>query len=229
MAQLVGLPVAEPIIIEVDSGFIEHTPALRFQLANRQVAPTPGLQFGSRLVEGDGVVDFLPGSLSIHNVRAFHGMLAFDKWTAQADGRQAVFSRRPRRRSFDAIFIDQGYAFGLDWTFLDSPLRGTYARVGVYERISQWNDFEPWLSRIEHCNGRDLRALALEAPAEWYADDKDLDDLLGQLINRRSQVRNLITSFRLSSRQPFPNWTDTTPDADRAAGMSPRALAFGTA
>jgi hypothetical protein len=209
MAQAIGLPVPVPSIIEVDAEFIDRNPQLRFQLTSTNICPTPGLQFGSQLVEADQVCDFLPEQLPVKNPEDFHGILAFDKWTSQADGRQVVYSRRKRQRKWQATFIDFGYAFNLEWSFPDSPLRGVYARNSVYQHISGWHDFEPWLDRIEHFSATDLYTAAEDMPFEWYEDRQALGDLFDQLMHRRALVRELITSFRTSVRQPFPNWTDT--------------------
>jgi hypothetical protein len=209
LARIIGLPVPEPIIIEVDAAFIERTPDLCFQLAGRTLQPAPGLQFGSRLIANDYVMDFLPDCLTtIENARAFAGILAFDKWTCQADGRQAVFHHSARQRNWRATFIDFGYAFNAtDWQFPDSPLRGVYALNNVYRHVANWNAFEPWLSRIEHFSARDMYNAAEDIPPAWYGERHELDALLERLIQRRGRVRDLITSFRHSTRTPFPCWT----------------------
>ena len=80
----------------------------------------------------------------------------------------------------------------------------------VYERIESWNDFAPWLSRIERFPARQLHSIADEIPGEWYGERAELQRLLDCLLERRSRVRQLIEDFRTSSRNPFPNWTMTT-------------------
>ena len=86
----------------------------------------------------------------VRNLETFAGMLAMDKWTGNANGRQAAFWRKLREQKYTAAFIDQGYCFNAgEWTFPDYPLRGVYARNEVYEGVRGWESFEPWLSRIE--------------------------------------------------------------------------------
>ena len=46
----------------------------------------------------------------VRNRHEFAGILAFDKWTCNADGRQVAFWKRLRERKFAATFIDQGYS-----------------------------------------------------------------------------------------------------------------------
>ncbi len=54
----------------------------------------------------------------IANRQDFPRVLAFDKWTGNSDGRQAVFVKQPKERRYRAIFIDQGYCFNAgEWDF----------------------------------------------------------------------------------------------------------------
>ena len=93
LARMIGLSVPEPVIILVDEKTILEQ-QITFTLAGRAVAARPGLQFGSALVTG-GVLDWLPGTMlgRVRNLREFAGLLAFDKWTGNADGRQVVFHK----------------------------------------------------------------------------------------------------------------------------------------
>src|SRR5947209_6336789 len=73
------------------------------------------------------------------NVEEFAGMLVVEKWTGNANGRQAAFGRESREKKYKASFIDQGYCFNAgEWTFPDYPLRGVYARNEVYEGVRGW-------------------------------------------------------------------------------------------
>ena len=173
------------------------------------MVPTAGLHFGSRFIVDEEVHDWLPSSWigNIKNVKEFAGILAFDKWTGNADGRQVVFHKKRSQRKYRAAFIDFGYCFNAaEWNFLDSPLRGAYARQEVYAHIESWSDFEPWLSRIERCSTAILQSIARDIPIEWYGERHDLDFLLDSLFERCRTVRRLIDDCRNSPRNPFPNW-----------------------
>jgi hypothetical protein len=212
LARMVGLSVPEPVIILVDEETIREQ-GIAFTLAGRAVAARPGLQFGSALVTGEAL-DWLSGTMlgRVRNLREFAGLLAFDKWTCNADGRQVVFHKEMRERKYAASFIDFGYCFNAgEWGFPDAPLRGVYGLNDVYERIESWDDFEPWLSRIERFPSRPLQGIADEIPCEWYGERSDLQRLQDRLLERRSIVRQLIEDFRNSSRNPFPNWTAGRP------------------
>jgi hypothetical protein len=226
LARMIGLSVPEPVIILVDEETILEQ-QITFTLAGRAVAARPGMQFGSALVSGE-VLDWLPGTMlgRVSNLREFAGLLAFDKWTCNADGRQVVFHKKPQQRKFEAAFIDFGYCFNAgEWSFPDAPLRGVYGLNDVYERIESWDDFEPWLSRIERFSERQLHSIADEIPCEWYGERAELRRLLDCLLDRRSMVRQLIEDFRTSSRNPFPNWTAGRP-ALRATEVSMEPLAI---
>jgi hypothetical protein len=208
LAQLIGLSAPEPVIIHVDEQTIREQ-QITFTLAGCPGAPRPGLQFGSRLITAELIFDFLPRTMlgQIKNVSEFAGTLAFDKWTSNADGRQVVFHKNAHQRKYTAIWIDFGYCFNAgEWSFPDSPLRGTYARNEVYEHIASWDDFAPWLERIEEFSAAKLQEVADEVPCEWYGERSELESLLKQLIDRRGIVRRLIEDFRTSTRNPFPKW-----------------------
>ena len=213
LAERVGLPVPAGEVIEVSEWLICHTPDLCFQLAGRTVQCRPGLQFGSRFAVdpfAGQVFDYLPEALlgKVRNLESFAGALALDKWTCNANGRQATFWRQGRERKYTASFIDQGFCFNAgEWTFPDSPLRGVYGSNAVYEGIRGWQDFEPWLSGIEALDETTIGKASEAVPPEWYGNDWDaMEQLMAALLKRRARVRELITSFRNSSRRPFPNW-----------------------
>lgn len=216
LAERLGLPVPITEVIEVSEWLIRNTPELRVELAGNSVPCSPGLQFGARYVcdpsEGQ-TFDYLPESMmaKVRNPEAFAGILALDKWLGNANGRQAVFSKKGREKKYTATFIDQGYCFNAgEWDFPDSALRGVYARNCVYQEVAGWESFEPWLSRIERFDPEAVRETAAAIPPEWIANDwPALEKLVESIVERRTKVRELITAFRLSSRQPFPKWAET--------------------
>lgn len=215
LAERAGLPVPATEVVEVDEWLVEHTPELSIQLAHNTIRCQAGLQFGSRYVvsplEGQ-VLDYLPVEMldRVRNLETFLGMLVLDKWTGNANGRQAAFWRKSRERKYTASFIDQGYCFNAgEWTFPDYPLRGVYARNEVYESARGWESFEPWLSRVEKMEEDVVWNLAGEIPPEWYSGEwEELETLARTLIARRRTVRELIEAFRISPRRPFPEWRE---------------------
>jgi hypothetical protein len=107
-------------------------------------------------------------------------------------------------------FIDQGYCFNPgEWTFPDFPLRGVYASNCVYQRVQGWDDFEPALSQAESMDPQVIWSCAEEIPEEWDEGDcTGLERLSDRLFIRRGAIPKLISEFRHSSRNPFPNWRD---------------------
>ena len=217
IAAFVGLPVPSTEIIEVDDWLIDHTPELRMQLAHGSTKCLSGAHFGSRYAVdplGGQVFDYMPVEFlhsRVRNLEAFFGMLALDKWTGNMDARQVAYWRRARERHYTAAFIDHGHCFNAErWTFPDDPLRGVYAQNEVYATVRNWESFTPWLVRIETFPPKTLRAIADEIPCEWYERDRrSLDQLIEELIARRSLVRDLIERLRFSSRRPFPCWAES--------------------
>jgi hypothetical protein len=213
LAARLGLPVPATTAIDVRESLIEHTDDLVIQLGRGSARCRPGLQFGSRYPGSPAeiaVYDFLPDEQlrEAANIGDFCGMLVFDKWTCNTNGRQAIFFRAAGESRYRAQMIDQGFCFNAgEWNFPDAPLRGLYARHCVYESVRGMESFEPWLARIE--TRVDERALeeAASMPPEWYNFEQDaLEKMLEQLLRRKKIVRELILSAWKSSAQPFPNW-----------------------
>ncbi len=213
LALAAGLSVPDVVLMEVSSWLIENTAELEIDLGRTRVKCRPGLQFGSRFAGGmmpGQVVDYLPEEqlTELKNPGEFAGILALDKWTGNANGRQAVFTRRQRERRYRAVFIDFGYCFHAgEWRFEDIPLRGIYFRNDVYREVTGWDSFEPWLTRLETMAAETVWAAASEVPAEWYGGDlADMETLVEKLLARRGKIRDLIDEFARSDRRPFPKW-----------------------
>jgi hypothetical protein len=213
IAVAAGLTVPETELVEVTHWLIENTPELEIDLGQTRNKCQPGLQFGSRFVGGlmpGQVVDYLPEEqlAEVKNLSEFAGILALDKWTGNANGRQAVFARKQREKRYRAVFIDFGYCFHAgEWRFEDAPLRGVYYRNAVYQEISGWGSFEPWLTRMETMAADTIWEAANEIPPEWYGGDlSEMEELVEKLLARRSRIRELIEGFGKSDRRPFLKW-----------------------
>lgn len=214
LAESVGLPVPPSEVVFVEEWLVKSTRELNIRLAHGNVACASGLQFGSRYIAdpSDGqVLDYMPVEMleRVRNLAAFAGMLAFDKWTGNIDGRQAAFLRKRHERNYAAVFIDQGYCFNAEsWTFPDNPLRGIFGHPEVYAPIQGWQSFEPWLARIEGMPPDRIFSIADEIPPEWYGSDRiGLRRLGEELVARRELVRGLVEIMRMSPRRPFPLWS----------------------
>jgi hypothetical protein len=213
LAAAAGLTAPQVELIEVSSWLVENTAELEMDLGRTREKCRPGLQFGSRFVGGlmpGQVMDFLPEEqlAEVKNLGEFAGILALDKWTGNANGRQAVFARKQRERRHRAVFIDYGYCFHAgEWRFEDAPLRGVYYRNDVYREVSGWESFEPWLTRMETIPADTVWEAASEVPPEWYGGDlSEMEALVEKLLARRSRIRELIEEFGKSDRAPFPKW-----------------------
>ncbi len=214
LARRLGLPAPICNVVEVSRELVENTVDLVIQLGAGRIPCKPGKQFGSQFPAHPAEVtayDFLPDEQlgQVDNLAEFAGILVFDKWTCNTNGRQVVFLREPGQSGFHAWMIDQGFCFNAgDWNFPDAPLRGLYVRQRVYAPVSGLDSFQPYLGRVEHRMTRDTLGEAIEQiPPEWYHSDLDaLEAMAERLYQRRERIRELIVSARDSSRQPFPNW-----------------------
>lgn len=213
------IPSPKIAVVQITEGFLSANPEAHLSLGSRSIPVEPGWHFGSQY-PGDpartAVYDFLPDSLlpRVVNLEAFRAVLVFDKWAANADGRQCVFYRAMVRRGeggqpgFVTRMIDHGFAFnGPNWDFPDSPLQGLYARNLVYESVRSLDDFQPWLDQVVHFPEEVMDVALRSVPAAWLEREEDaLEQLLECLYGRRRRVPELIESCRSSRSNPFPNW-----------------------
>lgn len=229
LAARLGLPTTPVAIVEVSEELIRLTPDLAMEMPCQRIPCQAGLQFGSRY-PGDprrlALHDFLPDEQlrQVANLHDFAGMLVFDKWTCNTNGRQTLFFQGPLREErqapdsfaaekgalpYSTLMIDQGFCFNAgEWNFPDAPLRGLYARNRVYEGVTGMESFAPWLERLERqMTERALDDITRQIPPAWYGDDFDaLLRLSEQLLQRRARVPELILDAKKSNRQPFPYW-----------------------
>lgn len=162
---------------------------------------------------------------TVANRDCFPAILVFDKWTCNCDARQLVFHRlsggtngsrtRGDGRSGDspqyaATMIDQGFCFNAsEWNFPDTPLRGLYSRLAVYQEVVGWESFEPMLRQVEHLADDLLEEAAARVPPEWYEDRADeMGVLVNELAERRHKVVSLLEACCHSEKRPFPGWKD---------------------
>ena len=221
------ISVPETALIRVTAEFLAANPQLHLNLGAQRIPIEPGWHFGSQF-PGDpnrvAVYDYLPDALlpQVANLDDFRAILVFDKWVANADGRQSIFHRALVHRSEDrapasrpgfvARMIDHGFAFnGPHWDFPESPLQGLYHRQVVYESVRSLNDFRPWLDQVVHFPEEVIDQAWKRIPPDWIDGEEDqLAQLLDRLHARRSRLPELISACRESRINPFPNWAGST-------------------
>jgi hypothetical protein len=213
LAARLGLRVPEADIVEVREDLIANTEDMVIQLGRGRAPCKAGKQFGSRYPgkpTETPVFDFLPDEQlqGLSNLEDFLGMLVFDKWTCNTNGRQAIFFRDRAAPEYSAQMIDNGFCFNAEeWNFPDAPLRGLYARHRVYQSVNGMASFGAWIHRVEKISESMVDEIYGEIPPEWYGFDSNaIERMLEQLLRRRSLVGELIATAWKSSAQPFPNW-----------------------
>ena len=222
LAALLGLPVATATVVVVERRLIDLSAEMTIEHRRGRSPCQAGKCFGSRVPvdpRRSQVYDLMPFS-EVGNPLDFLGMLVFDKWTCNADGRQVVFFRQGESPELTAVMIDQGFCFNSsEWNFPDSPLRGRYYLPRVYDSVNSMDRFEPWLSRLEsEIDEKSILAAAEGIPAEWYESDANsLARLLERLNSRRCKVRELLWSAWKSDARLFPNWLAPSSPKGRAA------------
>ena len=231
LLEYLGLPTPPWEIVEVPDYLVEASPELTMEFGRETRRCTPGRHFGSRYPvdpSRQAIYDYVPLALlrMVANKEAFLGMVAFDKWVSNADGRQAVFFRAKagdhlsseqleanpeigsRSLVYVANMIDHGFAFNAHhWDFSENPEQGLYTRREVYESVKGFDDFEPWLGRICNLPPSVLDDAYKYVPPHWHGEQWDeLESLLERLYARRAETPDLIRKSKLAARDPFPEW-----------------------
>ena len=130
LASRMGLPTAPVEVIEVGAELIRLTPELCIELPRSRTPCTAGLQFGSRY-PGDPrqmtLHDFLPDEKlrEVENLHEFAGMLVFDKWTCNTNGRQTIFFEDTPRKGGGSGTAEEHVQAGV--------ARGTFSTGDVAE------------------------------------------------------------------------------------------------
>jgi hypothetical protein len=138
LASRLGLPTAPVEVVEVGAELIRLTPELCIELPRSRTPCAAGLQFGSRY-PGDprqmALHDFLPDEKlrEVRNLHDFAGMLVFDKWACNTNGRQTVFFEEAARASgLTPGAAEAGLASGLEPRVgRGEAARGTSPRGGT--------------------------------------------------------------------------------------------------
>ena len=217
LAARLGLPTTPVDVIDVSEELIRLTPDLCVEMARQRIPCKPGKQFGSRYRLDPRRLtwfDFLPDPQleRVENFHEFAGMLVFDKWSCNTNGRQTLFWRElPEEPNspYRAIMIDQGFCFNAgEWNFPDAPLRGLYARNRVYQGVIGRESFEPWIDCMNRgVTERVLGSILQEIPPDWYDDGLDsVTTLVERLLQPKHQVPELLFAAKNTTRRPFPNW-----------------------
>jgi len=213
LASYLGLRVPHFEIVSISEDLIRDSLELRMQFGHGRVPCQAGLNFGSRYpgqYKSVPVYDYLPESelSAVSNLQDFLGILAFDKWTCNTDGRQAVFVYESDQQVFGAYMVDNGFCFNAgEWNFPDAPLRGLYNKRAVYQNVRGIDAFDFWIAGIERITLNVLEDAYSAIPKEWYEHDVEaIHKLIDRLSRRRDRVPDLITSARKTSPNPFPSW-----------------------
>ncbi|MBM3774622.1 MAG: hypothetical protein FJW37_05600 [Acidobacteria bacterium] len=219
------LSTPEVALSGVSWEFLDNNPDVCIRMGSQRVEVAPGWHFGSRHPghpERTAIYDFIPDVLlkDVSNLADFLGMLVFDKWAANADGRQAIFLRarvrdwdqeiagKNPKSGFVALMIDHGYVFqGPHWNFEDSPLQGLCARNIVYHGVRSLESFEPWLTHAANLPEEVVDRAWKQVPREWIqGDEEELEKLLERLLRRRRLLPDLLRLAARARPEAFPGW-----------------------
>lgn len=155
-----------------------------------------GLHLGSLYpVNPDRVAiyDFLPDKIieaHLVNRRDFLTTFIFDCWAGHADQRQVIFVRNPRRKGFEANFIDHGWCFGAhSWKLIADPIVCRSFHRAAYRALDMQSIANETIEVIRSWTLADIEELVSSIPREWFDVDKDaFGRMASQLIARTDSI-----------------------------------------
>jgi hypothetical protein len=143
LAARLGLPTTPVAVLEVSEELIRYTPELCVELPRARTPCVAGLQFGSRF-PGDprrlALYDFLPDEQlrEVANLHDFAGMLVFDKWTCNTNGRQTLFYARDAERETEQLARkDSPLPVRVPARGASAAVRAEFGEAGEPERTGQ--------------------------------------------------------------------------------------------
>ena len=104
------------------------------------------------------------------------------------------------------MMIDHGSLPSSDWRLDDLPRGNIHATRCLADR--QMGRFEPWLTRILHFPDSAVDRALSGIPSSWLepGEEQLLEQLMLELLRRRSRVPDLIEACRNARPDFFPNW-----------------------
>jgi len=188
LASRLGLPTAPVEVVEVGAELIRLTPELCIELPRSRTPCAAGLQFGSRY-PGDPrrmtLHDFLPDEKlrEVRNLHDFAGMLVFDKWVCNTNGRQTVFfEEAPRTNGVTQAAAAHGVTQG-------EVARGTLPR-GAGLRDGAREEF-----REDAGRGRAYRTVMIDQGFCFNAGEWNFPDAPLRGLYARSRVYEGVTGM----------------------------------
>ena len=201
LVKLVGLPTPVWSPIEISKDFINQHPEMWFLREGRDsIKPTPGLHFGSRLIEAKGnqrTYQMIPHCWidRIDNRADFLGILALDLWANNCDRRQAIFLSDARKR-LHVKFIDNDFMFGGKFGCdITCPRRAMVYDLDFYQGLWTKAAMRKWIDVIAGISDEAIHRILNSIPDEWASSSTRMD-ILKQLRTRRSLLPRLLNEAR---------------------------------
>lgn len=159
----------------------------------------------------DDAKSFEPGmEAKLTNTNAIPGMLALDVLLCNRDRHRGnVLLQRPSPSldRYTFYLIDHSHALIGDMPNMEALmqfLRGhrdpdpflQVVPLELRKLVSDWADFDPWLSRIESLTETNLKNILVGIPDEWRPQHNDCSLIIDFLRARMNRVRHLLIDGR---------------------------------
>jgi len=216
----IGLPTAEWRFARYPP---KHNCSFNSRHGTQYRLPRCRLHFASRMLTPSSkgrLYSYLPHSFidRVENRSALFGALVFDIFVGSLDTRQAVYVEDHIKRTFKAVFIDNGHICGGPrWSF-DAPGRSALClQHAIYPETIDLASIEGWIARIKTTIPALLPSVFGAVPKQWYKGD--IAWLQERLVGRAISLEGIFWNEILRSKQALCLTLRRVHDRDARAGI----------
>ncbi len=185
----------------------KHNCSFNYRHGTGIVLPRCRLHFASRVLTPSSkgrLYSYLPDLFidRVENRSAFLGAMVFDIFAGSLDTRQAVYVEDHIKRTFKAVFIDNGHLFGgPSWNF-DVPGKSALClQRTIYPEVLDLASIEGWITQIETKIPELLPSILRAVPKQWYKGE--IACLRERLNGRAASLRGIFWDEMSRSKHPI--------------------------
>lgn len=209
IARNVGLSVAEPVVIHIDSKFIGRTPGL--QRANVSPGPYFATRFYNKAYDMHGRAGPRPMQPQITNLEEVPAFVAFDVFVHNKDrndGNTLLVPSNGGRAGYRYLIIDHGHCFGGPAWDSDTAASLPYETADIpwqTSAISGEGPFRDPIDKMAQTGQADVDSAKDGLPSDWDIHDSEYGALKRTMSSRDPD--KMLDAIR-SSKALFPGWRD---------------------
>lgn len=212
IAVLLNLPLAEPVLVDIEDEFIEDYGSTIQQHIESNISG--GFHFGSKKVRKVTPITSSDMLKKANNVHVIPEVILFDQLVCNKDrdrnGGNLLFDIS----NLDIVVIDHTHAFDIGpiWTAIDLKQRigesfEAFDNVGyVYRKLVPYikgnNPFHTALAKVKSLEASAIGNIINNIPSDWQVSDIEKEALFEYIMDRAHRIEEVLPVLKSA----FPNW-----------------------